>query len=51
MLVTEVGKNNTFVGRSENYKPVVLKEKLQIGTFKNVEIKDAAITFLFASLI
>jgi len=51
VLITEVGKNNSFMGRSENYKPVVLKEKLQIGTFKNVEIKDAAITFLFASLI
>jgi threonylcarbamoyladenosine tRNA methylthiotransferase CDKAL1 len=51
VLITEVGKNNSFMGRSENYKPVVLKEKLQIGAFKNVEIKDAAITFLFASLI
>jgi MiaB-like tRNA modifying enzyme len=51
VLITEVGKNNSFMGRSENYKPIVLKEKLQIGTFKNVEIKDAAITFLFASLI
>ena len=51
ILVTEVGKNNSFMGRSENYKPIVLKEKIQIGTFKNVEIKDAAITFLLANLI
>ncbi len=51
ILITEIGKNNSFVGRSENYKPVVLKENLQIGTFKNVEIKDAAPTFLFASII
>ncbi len=28
ILVTEVGKNNSFMGRSENYKPVVLKEKI-----------------------
>lgn len=51
ILITENGKNNTFIGRSENYKPVVLKENLQIGTFKNVEIKDSAPTFLFANLI
>jgi len=51
ILITEVGKNNSFMGRSENYKPVVLKEKLQIGTFKNVEINDAALTFLLANLI
>ena len=51
ILVTEVGKNNSFMGRSENYKPVVLKENLIIGTFKNVEIKDAALTFLLANLI
>ena len=51
VLITEFGKNNSFMGRSENYKPVVLKGKLQIGTFKNVQITDAAITFLFASLI
>jgi MiaB-like tRNA modifying enzyme len=51
ILITEVGKNNSFMGRSENYKPVVLKNFLKIGIFKNVEIKDAAPTFLFASII
>jgi MiaB-like tRNA modifying enzyme len=51
ILITEVGKNNSFMGRSENYKPVVLKDFLKIGIFKNVEIKDAAPTFLFASII
>ena len=51
ILLTEVGKNNSFMGRSENYKPVVLKDFLKIGIFKNVEIIDAAPTFLFASII
>jgi threonylcarbamoyladenosine tRNA methylthiotransferase CDKAL1 len=51
VLVTELGKNNTFVTRSENYKPVVLKEKVEIGFFKEVQIMDAAPTYLLASLI
>jgi len=51
VLITEIGKNNTFVGRSENYKPVVLKEKVDIGSFVNVEIIDAKITYLVGSLI
>jgi len=51
VLVTEKGKNDTFVGRSENYKPVVLKEKVEIGDIKTVKIKKAAETFLFGSII
>jgi len=51
VLVTEKGKNDTFVGRSENYKPVVFKEKVEIGDIKKVEIKKAAETFLFGSII
>lgn len=51
ILITKAGKNNSFMGRSENYKPVVLKDFLKIGIFKNVEIKDAAPTYLFASII
>lgn len=51
VLVTEIGKNNTFVGRSENYKPVVLKEKVEIGSFFNVEINEAYPTYLVGRLI
>ncbi len=51
ILITEIGKKNSVIGRTENYKPVVLKDNLHIGTFKNVKIKDAASTHLFASLI
>jgi MiaB-like tRNA modifying enzyme len=51
VLVTEIGKNNTFVGRSENYKPIVIKEKVNIGDFIQVEIIDASTTYLVASII
>ena len=51
ILITEEGKNNTFVGRSDNYKPVVLKENVEIGNFYNVKIVDYAPTYLVGSLI
>lgn len=50
-LITKEGKNKTYVGRAENYKPVVVKEKVEIGTIINVEITKAASTYLVGSLI
>jgi MiaB-like tRNA modifying enzyme len=51
VLVTERGKNNTFVGRAENYKPVVIKEKISIGDFVPVEVTEAKSTYLVGSII
>lgn len=51
VLITEKGKHNTFVGRSENYKPVVLKEYIEIGEIRKVKIKQAASTYLVGSII
>jgi len=51
VLITEKGKEYTFVGRSENYKPVVLSGELKIGEFKKVKIIKAASTFLVGSII
>jgi MiaB-like tRNA modifying enzyme len=51
VLITEKGKDNTFVGRSGNYKPVVLSGELKIGEFKSVRIKKAASTYLVGSII
>jgi len=50
-LITEKGKNNTFVGRTENYKPIVLKQKADIGNFIPVGVTDAATTYLVGSII
>lgn len=51
ILITEPGKNKTFMGRSENYKPVIVKEELKIGCFYNVKITDFGSTYLIARLI
>jgi tRNA A37 methylthiotransferase MiaB len=50
-LITEKGKNNTFVGRTENYKPVVIKEEVEIGRFIPVKVTEAAGTYLVGSII
>ncbi len=51
VLITEKGKNNTFVGRNDNYKPVVLKEDVEIGKFYKVKIDDYKSTYLVGSII
>ena len=51
VLITEKGKNNTMVGRAENYKPVVIKEQVNIGEFVPVAIENAAPTYLVGRLI
>jgi MiaB-like tRNA modifying enzyme len=50
-LITEIGKNKTFVGRTDFYKPVVIKEKVKIGDFVRVKIIDATSTYLVGSII
>ena len=51
VLITEKGKNNTVIGRTENYKPVVIREKAEMGKITPVIITDAAPTYLFGRLI
>jgi threonylcarbamoyladenosine tRNA methylthiotransferase CDKAL1 len=51
VLVTEKGKQKTFSGRTENYKPVVLAEPVDIGGFYHVEIIDAKPIYLVGKLI
>ena len=51
ILITEIGKNKTFVGRTDFYKPVVIKEKVKIGDFVRVKIIDATSIYLVGSII
>jgi len=51
VLITEKGKNNTFIGRSENYKPVILKDKVETGCFYPIEIEGYAPTYLIGRII
>lgn len=51
ILITEKGKNNTFVGRNNNYKPVVLDQEIDISTNVYVKIIDAESNYLVGSII
>jgi threonylcarbamoyladenosine tRNA methylthiotransferase CDKAL1 len=51
ILIIEKGKNNSFVGRAENYKPVVIKDNVKIGDFISVKIERGAPTYLVGSII
>jgi MiaB/RimO family radical SAM methylthiotransferase len=51
ILITEQGKNKTFIGRAENYKQVIVSENVKIGEFLTVKIINAAPTHLFGRLI
>jgi len=45
-LATEVGKEGTIV-RTGNYRPVVIRENVPLGTFLEVEVTDCRSTYLF----
>lgn len=50
ILITEMGKNNTMMGRTDSYKPVVITEKVSIGDIVEVGIIDAKQTYLFGTI-
>ncbi len=45
-LATEVGKEGTIV-RTDNYRPVVIRDEVPLGTFVEVEVTDCRPTYLF----
>mgnify|MGYP001163365346 CR=1 FL=1 len=49
ILITEIGKNNTSIGRTIEYKQVVVPKKLEIGKKIKIKIKEARSGYLFAS--
>jgi len=46
ILTTEFGKNNTVVGRTNAYRPVVIKNKINVGRFIDVKITGSGNTYL-----
>lgn len=46
ILITEPGKNNTMMGRTDTYKPVVVEDEVQVGEFVDVEITEARDIYL-----
>lgn len=51
VVITEEGKKNTMVGRTETYKPVVISKQVERGCFVPVEITDAGPTYLVGKII
>ena len=53
VLINEIGKNETLIGRDKAYRPVVIKNvnrKVMLGSWVNVDIVDAKETYLVAEL-
>lgn len=48
-LATEVGKEGTIL-RTNNYRPVVVRDTVPLGTFVNVEIEGCKPTYLIGKL-
>lgn len=46
ILTTEFGKNNTVVGRTNAYRPAVIKNKIDVGSFVDVKITGSDNTYL-----
>jgi MiaB-like tRNA modifying enzyme len=46
IMITEVGKPGTMIGRTSAYRPVVIKGKLNLGSKHLVEIAGAESTYL-----
>ena len=51
IVISEKGKNNTMVGRNNNYKPIIINKNLKIGKKINVEITEYKSTYLVGSII
>jgi tRNA A37 methylthiotransferase MiaB len=50
ILIDEIGKKGGFVGRNFAYKPIVIKEKVNLGYIENAKIISATIDYLLGQL-
>ena len=51
VLVTELGKSETVITRTENYRPVGVESNIPLGTFLDIEIIGCAPTHLFGKIL
>ena len=49
VLMTEKGKEDTYIGRTMSYKPVVVREGVTLGVWADVKITASAPTHLFGT--
>ena len=50
VLITEIGKGQTVIGRTQSYKQIVIDENLSLGEFIKIRIIKAENTYLFGEL-
>jgi MiaB-like tRNA modifying enzyme len=51
LLITKVVKKDIYIGRSKNYKPVIIKGSFKLGDFITTEIIDSDSIHLYGKLI
>lgn len=51
VLAIEFGKNNTILCRTDNYKPVIIKNTVRLGEFVKVEITNSKHNYLVGTII
>ena len=51
ILIDEIGKNNTWIGRNFAYKPVIVKGNFSLGQKIDVEVKNASAYDLKADIL
>jgi len=51
VIIDEVGKDNTWVGRNFAYKPVIIKGNFNLGQEVDVKIKDCTAYDLKANIL
>ena len=51
ILIDEIGKDNTWVGRNFAYKPVIVRGNFDLGQEINVEVKDCSAYDLKADIL
>ncbi len=45
-LVSEVSPDGSVIARNENYRPIAIKETLELGTYVDVEVTESFSTYL-----
>jgi tRNA A37 methylthiotransferase MiaB len=51
ILITEIGKPGSMLGRTDSYLPVVVKEDIQLCQFVDVRITKSMDTYLIGKVL
>ncbi|MCL2295820.1 MAG: tRNA (N(6)-L-threonylcarbamoyladenosine(37)-C(2))-methylthiotransferase [Methanomassiliicoccaceae archaeon] len=51
ILITEIGKEGTMIGRTQNYRPVAVRSDLPVGSFARAEVTGCEPTYLIGRVL